>query len=338
MPPIENAADYLRTTLSFSDEMASELEALLGAEAIPAAEAFNQQAATVLRVNTLKARRHPVLYEFSGSRPTRYSPWGVELTSRVNLPSQPNFKAGHYEIQEEASQLAVLLTNAKPNETVIEVGAGGGGKTLALAALMENRGRIVAIDSVQERLTTLSKRGERAGISGVETLALPADASGQWQPIGGAVRRMERLRESADCVLIDAPCSGSGVLRRTPDAKWHLVEKDAAATVQKSLLRQSAPFVKMGGMLLYVTCALEQWQNEEIIADFLHSETGRDYEVEPAVPRLQSALRRFGVSAENQGEGLASFASGDFLRTYPHRHRMDAFFMACLRRKASQPR
>ena len=164
--------------------------------------------------------------------------------SAVNLPAQPNFKAGHYEIQEEASQLAVLLTNAKPNETVIEVGAGGGGKTLALAALMENRGRIMAVDSVQERLTTMSKRGERAGISGVETLTLPADPTGLWQPIGGAMRRMERCRASADCVLIDAPCSGSGVLRRSPDAKWHTVDHEAVATVQKSLLRQSAGFVK----------------------------------------------------------------------------------------------
>lgn len=339
LPPPENPSEYLRTTLSFSDEMAGELEALLGAEALQAAEAFNHQAATVLRVNTLKARRHPVLYEFPDSHPTRYSPWGVELANRVNLPAQPNFKAGHYEIQEEASQLAVLLTNAKPNETVIEVGAGGGGKTLALAALMENRGRIIAIDSVDERLTTLSKRAERAGVTGVEMLALPADSSGQWQPLGNAVRRMERLAESADCVLIDAPCTGSGVLRRTPDVKWRTgIPKMEIATVQQSLMQQSARLVKPNGMLVYVTCALERWQNEEIVTAFLESDAGHDYQIENPIPRLQSALRRFGVSAENQGEGLASFAQGEFIRTYPHRHRMDAFFMACLRRNPSQPR
>jgi|GEM_PF-715212 len=339
LPSPENPAEYLRTTLSFPDEMADELEALLGTEAPQAAEAFNQQAATVLRVNTLKARRHPVLYEFPDSQPTRYSPWGVELASRVNLPAQPNFKAGHYEIQEEASQLAVLLTNAKPNETIIEVGAGGGGKTLALAALMENHGRIVAIDSIDERLTTLSKRARRAGASGVEMLTLPADSSGLWQPLGNSVRRMERLTQSADCVLIDAPCTGSGVLRRTPDVKWRTgIPKTEIATVQQSLMQQSARLVKPNGMLIYVTCAIERWQNENIVAAFMESDIGREYQVENPIPRLQTALRRFGVSAENQGEGLASFAQGEFIRTYPHRHRMDAFFMACLRRNSSQPR
>jgi 16S rRNA (cytosine967-C5)-methyltransferase len=335
LPPLGTPAEYLRETLSFPDDLASTLEELLGDEAISAAEAFNQQAATVLRVNTLKARRHPILYAFPGSKPTRFSPWGVELAQRVNLPALPGFKAGEYEIQDEASQLAVLLTAAKPNQTVVEIGAGGGGKTLALAALMENRGRIVAIDTVSARMDEIGRRLTRAGVQGVEMMAVPADQKGMWQPTANLVRRMERLDAIADAVLLDAPCTGSGVLRRNPDAKWRTANQAPLLAVQQNLLRQSAPFVKVGGVLIYVTCALERCQNEEQVAAFFASEAGQNFEAVEALPRLQSTLRRFGnADVQRDAEAQSLVSSGVFLRTYPHRHRMDGFFMACLRRVA----
>src|SRR5205814_1536897 len=126
----------------FSDEMAAELERALGPDAVPAAEALNQQAPVTLRVNPLRATRSRVLRSLPGSRRTRFSPWGVEIEGRVNIHELPGFRDGWFEIQEEASQLVALLTDARPGQTVVDIGAGAGGKSLALAVMLENSGLV----------------------------------------------------------------------------------------------------------------------------------------------------------------------------------------------------
>ncbi|HLK56542.1 MAG TPA: RsmB/NOP family class I SAM-dependent RNA methyltransferase [Chthonomonadaceae bacterium] len=322
LPTPDTPRDYLRITLSFPDALADELEALLGPEALTAAAAFNTQAPTTLRVNTLRTTRARVLDTLEGATPTRYSPWGVVLAHRVNIYDLPGFREGWYEVQEEASQLVALSTNVQPGQIVVDVGAGAGGKTLALAALMQNQGRIVAVDSSAERLEELEKRAARAGATCIETCVVPTDTSGCWQPEGRAKRTLNRLAQAADCVLVDAPCTGSGVLRRSPDAKWRTFDLDAMTAHQQMLLTQAASLVRTEGTLLYATCAFERRQNEEVAASFLTSAPGAVFQVE--------ALCIPGT------EGLHTSAS-PYLRTWPHRHGMDAFFAVCLKRRGVAP-
>jgi 16S rRNA (cytosine967-C5)-methyltransferase len=329
---------YLRETLSFPDAMAEALEELLGPEAIDAAEGLNGPAPTTLRVNALRSTRRQVLDSLPGSSPTRVSPWGVDIPSRVNLHDVPSFLAGWFEVQEEASQLIALLTDAEPGQTVVDVGAGAGGKCLALAAMMANEGVVVAIDADSDRLDRLEKRAARAGARIVRRLAISVDAQGAWQLSATKQRRVDKLAATADCVLVDAPCTGSGVLRRSPDAKWRVSDLADFARLQLSLIEQSAPFVAPGGCLVYATCAFERVQNEAVVETFLRSEAGAAFELTPAVPRLERAIGRCAFADDPQGEPraalLQTLAAGPYLRTWPHRHNMDAFFAACLIRKS----
>jgi 16S rRNA (cytosine967-C5)-methyltransferase len=331
--------DALREILSFPDVMAEELEALLGTEAIEAGEAFNRQAPTTLRVNTLRTTRANVEQRLPEATPTRYSPWGLELPKRVNIFDLPGFREGHFEIQEEASQLAALLTDAQPGQTVVDVGAGAGGKTLALAALMQNHGRIVALDTSPVALNELDKRAARAGVGIHQSCLLTADEAGLWQLSGVSLRNRNRLLRTADCVLLDAPCSGSGVIRRSPDAKWRSVDSAALERLQQNLLLQGCELVAPGGVFIYVTCAFERSQDEAIVERFLESPAGREFILEPVLPRLQAAFRR---TAPLHGDAptveaietdvLQALVTGPYLRTWPHRHGLDSFFAACLRR------
>ncbi len=339
LPGLERPAEYLRETLSYSDEMAAALEETLGTEALPAAEALNLQAPTTLRVNPLRTTRGRVLRSIPGSLRTRFSPWGVEIEGRANIHELPGFRDGWFEVQEEASQLVALLTDARPGQTVIDVGAGAGGKSLAIAAMMGNIGLILAADTSQERLTRLEQRAERAGAKAIRPLLLNADAEGRWQLSATKQRTVGKLGGTADCVLVDAPCSGSGVLRRSPDAKWRKTDHTQFAKLQALLLEQSAGFIAPEGCLIYATCAFETAQNEEVIAQFLASEAGAAFEVTPALPRLEQAINRLAPSAESGAivpttTELEALVSGPFLRTWPHRNGLDAFFAACLVRRA----
>ncbi len=372
LPTLDQPREYLRVTLSFPDEMAAALEGLLGAEALDAARAFNRQAPTTLRVNPLRVSWAHLRKSLPDPTPTRYSPWGLELSRRVNIFELPGYRTGWFEVQEEASQLVSLLVDAQPGQGIAEVGAGAGGKTLALAALMENKGAIFAIDTSQYRLDELQKRAERAGVTCVEPIQIDADSAGEWQPTVSKRRKINQWRNVADAVLVDAPCTGSGVLRRSPDAKWREFDLAHMTGLQANLIQQAATLVRPGGMLFYVTCAFEREQNEDIVNAFLATELGQQYEVAPAVPRLQAACERadtlartppflrtekaqkkladrqeqeqqaqseVGASATTTAEperapaDYESLASGLFLRTWPHRHGLDAFFAACLQRK-----
>lgn len=313
LPTKEDPAGYLRVTLSFPEALASELEALLGDEALDAAEALNEQAPTVIRVNSLKSKPDRILKQVEGSFAAEYSPWGVVLAKRTPIQEIPGYREGRFEVQEEASQLAVLFAGAKPGETVIEIGAGGGGKTLALAATMNNTGKIFALDISAARLASLEKRLPRAGVTIVQTVQLTAKEEGGWSSapwsVGGKYER------GANCVFIDAPCTGSGTLRRNPDKKWFGGEIGDYPKLQSALLEQGSHLVKQGGRLVYITCALERSQNEAIVEAFLDSPAGKDFKLD-AIP-----------------SELADFATGRYFRSWTHRHGLDVFFGARLRRK-----
>ena len=321
LPTPETPAEFLRVTLSFPDAMATELEALLGTkEAILAAESLNQQAAITLRVNTLKTTPARLLPRLPPglATPTRYSPVGIELKGRVNMTTLLGWRDGYFEAQEEASQIVCQFLDVKPGETVIDVGAGAGGKTLALAAMMEGRGRLIALDLPSPRLGQLQERARRAGVQNFEIIVIHADERGDWQPEEVAKRKLDKLTLKADAVMVDAPCSGSGVIRRNPDTKWRETDLAEFARLQLKILTQSAPFVKPGGRLLYVTCAFEREQNEAVVATFLASEVGAEFHVEVSVP-----------------PPFAPFATGELtaIRTWAHRHSMDCFFAIRLYRK-----
>ena len=338
LPGKETRREYLRITQSIPESLADELEKMLGKEAMEAGAAFNLQAPTTLRINSLCVPMDKAKKSLPDATYTRLSPWGIELPGRTNINDLPGFKEGWFEVQEEASQLAVLLTDARPGQTVVEVGSGAGGKTLAIAALIQNRGRIVALDNSPQRMEELHKRADRAKAENIQTLLLPTDETGIWLPEGKLEERMNKLVGQADVVLIDAPCTGSGTIRRSPDTKWRIMDVPALLKLQALLLQQSASFVKEGGHLIYVTCAFERAQNEAQISAFLKTEWGREFEVESVLPRLHSALRQAaklaGRSPKNFDDlELTSITSGNYLRTYPHRHNLDAFFGAVLRRK-----
>jgi 16S rRNA (cytosine967-C5)-methyltransferase len=388
LPAPDAVRDHLRITLSFPDDMADELIELLGEDAVPAAAALNAQAPTTLRVNPLRVGRDHLLRALPQATPTHYSPWGLELPRRVNVPDLPGFRTGWFEVQEEASQLAALLADPLPGQTVVEIGAGAGGKTLALAALMDNRGTLLAVDTNAARLEELKRRAERAGVTCVQTVRVDADDMGWWQPGTAARRTLNKVQARADLVLIDAPCTGSGVLRRSPDAKWREMDRARLLALQQTLLAQGAMMTAPRGHLIYVTCAFERDQNEETIAAFQQTEIGRQFVVEPVAQRLTAACARAarlallppalrsaksgrasasvvepGISveqadasdnsspeADTESDAMAAgrasvdaavtmpdLLSGSMLRTWPHRHGLDAFFVACLRRAAIDP-
>lgn len=339
LPGPETPAEYLRTSLSFPDAMAGSLEELLGSEAIAAAEALNGQAPTTIRVNSLRGRSDRVLKALPGSVHTRYSPWGLELPRRINIHDQPGYREGWYEIQEEASQLAAMLSDACPGMTVVDVGAGAGGKTLAMAALMGCVGTLVALDSSEKRLEELRDRARRAKAAGIEAYKVHVSPDGEWQPVGRARQTINRLFGRAECVFVDAPCTGSGTLRRSPDAKWRGYEAKQMSGLQLLLLEQSAALVAPGGSLIYVTCAFERYQNEDIIDRFLGRQIGEQFIVEPARTHLEESCVRAAtlsmgpMQKQWSIESLSDIFSGPYMRTWPHRHGMDALFGARLRRR-----
>jgi 16S rRNA (cytosine967-C5)-methyltransferase len=381
LPGPEQLREYVTISLSFPDDMADALVSQLGDEAAAAAAAFNTQAPTILRVNPLRVSRGHLQKSLPEATPTRFSPWGLELSRRVNVHDLPGYRTGWFEVQEEASQLAALLTDAQPGQTVVDVGAGAGGKTLAIAALMENRGSILALDTNETRLEELKRRAERGGVTCVETLRVGADETGKWQPTSTGRRTINRVVGKADVVLVDAPCTGSGVLRRSPDTKWRELYRPELLQLQAKLLEQAALLTAPGGHLIYVTCAYERDQNEEVVAAFLKTDMGGQFVVEPvaqrlidaceravalalAPPSLRSAKARRAQPTESMltendavggdrdprdeetntlattredlayGAALRRLTDGPYLRTWPHRDGLDAFFAACLRRSS----
>ena len=299
--------------------LAQPLQAQLGDGFAALAVAVNEPAPLDVRINPLKVKRPAVLQQLQQAgleaQATPYSPWGVRLHGKPSLARLPLFTEGAIEVQDEGSQLLALLLDAKRNELVVDFCAGAGGKTLAIGAAMRNTGRLYAIDTSAHRLEGLQPRLQRAGLGNVHTLVIAHERD----------ERLDRMHAKADRVLVDAPCSGLGTLRRSPDVKWRQSPQQVAelADLQGRILASAARLVKPGGRLVYATCSLLEQENEAVAQAFALAH--RDFEAVP-VPEL---LQQAGLEPET----AASLCQGDHLRLWPHLHGTDGFFAAVWRRK-----
>ena len=273
-----------------------------------------QQAAPLdLRVNSLKAPREAVLdrlaFDEIEARPTRHSPLGVRLTEKPALNQHPMFLDGAVEVQDEGSQILGMLVEPRRGEMVVDFCAGAGGKTLQMGAAMNSTGRLYAFDISDKRLANLAPRLKRSGLSNV----FPQRIANENDP------KVKRLRGKIDRVLVDAPCTGLGTLRRNPDLKVRQTVEGLAElnAKQRSILDAAAALVKPGGRLVYGTCSLLAEENEDIVKDFLSHHP--DFKVVPAKEVL-----------EKQGVKLAG--TGEFMHLYPHIHDTDGFFAAVMER------
>jgi 16S rRNA (cytosine967-C5)-methyltransferase len=295
------------------DWLANPLKESLGDGFWPLVEELARPAPLDLRVNTMKAKRDDVQRALAEAgieaTQTPHSPWGLRIDGKPALNKLALFTDGHVEVQDEGSQLLALLTDAKRGEMVVDFCAGAGGKTLALGAAMRNTGRLYAFDVSGHRLESLKPRLARSGLSNVH----PAQIAHERDD------RVKRLAGKIDRVLVDAPCSGLGTLRRNPDLKWRQSPQALAElqAKQKAILVSAARLLKPGGRLVYATCSLLAAENEAVAEAFTADEAGR-FDPQPVSELLQAAH----VDA---AEGLVA---GPYLRLWPHRHRTDGFFAA----------
>ena len=271
-------------TLDWPQWQADLLRASHGADAGVLMATLLETAPLDLRVNVLKANRETMLAALTAvgfdAEPTPGSPWGIRIAREqglggANVRTLPIFRNGSLEIQDEGSQRAALASGAKPGEFLVDLCAGGGGKTLALAAMMEDTGRLVACDVDERRMRAGSERVERAGLSSVEHVLLS-----DWTPQdGGLDPQCAEFQSKADHVFLDVPCSGSGAWRRQPEAKWRLGEGDLARLVatQERILQRGAVMVKTGGRLTYVTCSVFAPENEHQVDNFLQTPMGANF-------------------------------------------------------------
>lgn len=279
--------------------------------------ALNEPGPLVLRVNTLKADRESVrqqlLEEGFSSVPAQYSPVGLLLEEKGFVYRTEAFRRGLFEVQDEGSQLISLLTEAEPDQVVVDACAGGGGKTLHLAALMRSRGDLYASDVRQRALRELERRARRAGARNIRII--PLTGAG---PSNAVAPEIQRLQGKADAVLVDAPCSGTGVLRRNPEVAWKLTPQLLAKFTEEQarILANYAPLVRPGGRLVYATCSLLPQENEHRVRAFL--EQHPDFSLVPA----PEVLARQGVSLPGQTDA--------FLRLEPASVGTDGFFAAVL--------
>ena len=275
----------------FPEWLAPRFTELFGEDLPNAMAALNREAPVDLRVNTLKTNRDEMLEALAQAglepEPTPHSAEGIRLLRRGALFATEAFRAGWFEMQDEGSQLVAALVQAKPGDKGIDFCAGAGGKTLALAAQMENRGRILAWDTSGKRLGQMRPRLGRAGVSNVQSRVLKSERDNV----------VKRHRDSADWVLLDVPCTGTGTWRRSPDLRRRTTP-EALAEVQehqRAILESAARLVKSGGRLIYATCSILPEENEHQVEAFLESHAG------------------FTRTAED-------------LRLYPHTHGTDGFF------------
>jgi 16S rRNA (cytosine967-C5)-methyltransferase len=279
------------------------------------ARSLQQPAPLDLRVNTVKAPREGVLDRFDHDQvpaaATRYSPIGVRLKEKPALNQHPMFLDGAIEVQDEGSQLLGLLVEPRRGEMVVDFCAGAGGKTLQMGAAMGSSGRLYAFDVSDKRLAMLAPRLKRSGLSNVfpQRIANENDA------------KVKRLKGKIDRVLVDAPCTGLGTLRRNPDLKMRQDEAGLAElnVKQRAILAAAASLVKPGGRLVYGTCSLLAEENEDIVAAFLAAHA------EFKLVNAADILKRQGIELPGGG-------GGDFLRLFPHLHETDGFFAAVIER------
>lgn len=308
--------------------LAERMQTLYGENAAAEAAAYLQEAPVDLRVNTLKADRAAAKAALSAEGleavETPLSPVGLRLAGRAPLSGTKAFKDGLVEPQDEGSQLAALLTDARPAMRVVDFCAGAGGKSLALAAQMNNTGRLVACDVSEARLKRAAQRLKRAGVFIVERKPLTSERD-KWvkraaQPKGGKKSLYDR-------VLIDAPCTGTGTWRRNPDQKWKTAQRDLfrLTDIQEQILESAARLVTPGGRLIYVTCSWLREENEAQIERFLRERP--DFFPFPIADVWAETVGAMGGGPCPAEEGATS------LRLTPAQQGVDGFFVAVMGRK-----
>lgn len=300
------------------------LERVFGEGAIAEGAALAERAPIDLRVNTLKADRARMLkaLEPFHATPAPIAPTGVRIAAGIGPARSPNieveatYQKGQIELQDEGSQIAALLAGALPGEQVADLCAGAGGKTLALAATMENSGQLYAWDDDRHRLAPIYQRLERAGVRNAQVKR------------GGDAAELAPLAGRMDRVVLDVPCTGSGAWRRRPDAKWRIRESALGERIaeQDAILAKGAALLRPGGELVYITCSLLAEENEDRIAAFLAGPAGRGYGAVDLRPRWRSL---FGIDAPPLPMGVRG---GPGLRLSPKATGTDGFFVAVMRR------
>jgi 16S rRNA (cytosine967-C5)-methyltransferase len=283
--------------------------------ALTIARSMHQSASLDLRVNTIKASRDEVLQsllqETISVETTPYAVTGLRMAQKQNISRHPLFLTGKIEVQDEGSQLLAMLVAPRRGEMVADFCAGAGGKSLALGALMRNTGRLYAFDVSEKRLSNLGQRLKRSGLSNLHSQLITSEQD----------PKLKRLQGKFDRVLVDAPCSGLGTLRRNPDLKWRQTEQDILelAAKQKSILDRAARLIKDGGRLVYATCSLLEDENEQVAKAFLsdHSE----FILVPA----KDVLSQLNIALE----------CDDYFRLFPHLHGTDGFFAAVFEKRSA---
>lgn len=301
--------------IEFPDWLIEKLQTTLNQNELSSlAAAMNQPAPLDLRVNTVLAERLAVLNEFAASGivavVTPYSHTGIRLKQKIALNSHPLFLSGKIEVQDEGSQILGALLAPKRGEMIVDFCAGAGGKTLMLGAQMRSQGRLYAWDISEKRLANLKPRLKRSGLSNVHPQVLTSEQD----------TKVKRLQGKIDRVLVDAPCSGLGTLRRNPDLKWRQTPTaiNELVSKQKAILRSAARLLKPGGRLVYATCSILPEENEGVVAAFL--------EEHEAFHLLECG--------ELLAQARVPLKMGAFLHLSPHEHGTDGFFAAAIQRRA----
>ena len=285
-------------------------------EAVALSEALNRPARVGIRVNTLRTDRDTLAARLTASgnpcEPMKYSPIGLQRDKRGPLFNTAEFQEGLFELQDEGSQLLGLMTEAQPKQKVMDFCAGAGGKTLELAALMQNTGALYACDISAGRLERLKPRLARAGAYNAQSFAI----RDEHDPA------LKKLEGGMDAVLVDAPCSGTGTLRRNPDIKWRPIDLDLLTRTQASILEAASRLVKPSGRLVYATCSLLEEENGAVTRAFLavHPE----FAVIPA----SDILKRQGVTLTD------GYGEDGSLRLLTHKHGTDGFYALVMERKS----
>jgi len=306
----------LAVQLDLPDWLFERLQAQMPeADLIALARALQQPAPLDLRVNTLRATREEVIAKLGADKinatPTPYSPIGVRLEGKPALSKNRLFVAGKIEVQDEGSQLLGFLVAPTRHDTVVDFCAGAGGKTLMLGAMMNSQGRLYAFDVSEKRLANLKPRLKRSGLSNIHPHLIQSEND----------TKVKRLAGKIDRVLVDAPCSGLGTLRRNPDLKWRQTPQSVAELVakQSAILESAARLVKPGGRLVYATCSLLREENEDVVQAFLERHP------EFSVSSAEELLARHQIP----------LATGSYFKLSPATHHTDGFFAAVLTRQST---
>jgi 16S rRNA (cytosine967-C5)-methyltransferase len=309
-PPAGEPPSHVRG--EYPDWLESELRRSFDERLNEEVQALHERAQVVLRVNTLRATRANILIGLRSlgikAEPTPFAPDGIRIPSEEGLSSLQHtrfFQTGAFEFQDEASQIAALLCEAKPGEQILDLAAGAGGKALALAAQMQNRGAILAFDTDASRLKQLGPRARRAGttiITATEKRGGPLWGNGKF-----------------DAVLVDAPCSGSGSWRRNPETKWRLTSERLKELIalQTWLIDDGARHTKPGGRLVYVTCSLLRSENEDVIEAFVNRQ--------PGFRRRSAAEIWHSTTGSEPPPGMA-----EYFRASPLKTGTDGFFVCIM--------